>query len=503
MEDYRSLPKSTHLPYALYRADQLRAFDRVAIEEFAIPGEVLMERAGKAAFELLVSRWPEARHLTVVAGTGNNGGDGFVLARLARQAGLDVRVLQLGDRERIGGDAARIARRYHEAGGIWDDYAGLPQRTDVIVDALLGTGLQRAVKGAWADAIQAINRHHAPVLAIDVPSGLDADSGNILGHSVKAVATITFIGLKQGMFTADGPDCCGEIHFESLDIPARVYASQLLAARRIDWARQASSLPPRRRTAHKGHYGHVLVVGGDHGFGGAARMAAEAALRTGAGLVSLATRAAHVSAALAARPEIMVHGIESADELAPLLNRASVVVVGPGLGHGVWGRSLWERICNCARPKVIDADALTLLAESPRQGKDWVLTPHPGEAARLLGVCAADVQEDRFGSVARLHKRYGGVAVLKGAGSLVLGDADLPVAVCSAGNPGMASGGMGDVLSGVIAGLLAQGQALQAAAEMGVCLHAASADRVAAARGERGLLAMDLMPEIPRLLNQT
>lgn len=498
---YRVMPKTDRLPHALYRAEQVRALDRAVIEDFGIPGEVLMARAGAAAFALLRDHWPEAHDITVLAGVGNNAGDGFVLARLALEAGLTVRVLQLGDREKLAGDARLNAGRYQDAGGDWRPCDELPSRTDVIVDGIFGTGLSREVSGAWAAVIQAINRHPAPVLALDIPSGLQADTGVALGVAVQAAVTLSFIGLKQGMFTADGPDCCGEVFFDALAVPARVYARQILSARRLDWAKQREFLAPRPRTAHKGDFGHVLVVGGNHGMGGAARLAAEAALRAGAGLVSLATRTEHVGAVLAARPEIMVHGIDEPGQLDDLITRCSVIAIGPGLGRDAWGRALWQRVLDADRPLVVDADALNLLAEAPVRRHNWILTPHPGEAARLLAQETAGIGRDRFVAVAALVARYGGVAVLKGAGSLVQGEGERPPAVCCDGNPGMASGGMGDVLTGVVGGMIAQGFELEQAAAMAVCLHGAAGDAAAARGGERGLLASDLLPELHHLVN--
>jgi NAD(P)H-hydrate epimerase len=497
---FRTLPKSDVLPRALYTAAQVRAFDRLAIERFGIAGETLMERAGSAAFALLRRRWPDARHITVLVGAGNNGGDGFVVARLAREQGLEVVLLQLGDRERISGDAATNAQRWRALAGEWADFAQLPVKTDVIVDAMLGTGLQREVAGRYAEAIDAINAHHAPCLAIDMPSGLHADSGEVMGRAVRAAATITFIGLKQGLFTADGPDCTGELVFDGLEVPAAVYASTVLAARRIDWASQAGQLPPRRRNVHKGHFGHVLVIGGNRGLGGAARLAAEAALRGGAGLVSLATRAEHVGAILAARPEIMVHAVDRAPDLDALIGRADVIAVGPGLGRDAWARQLWDAALAAGRPLVVDADALHLLAAAGGRREDWVLTPHPGEAAAMLSVCTAEIAAQRFEAVAALQRRFGGSVVLKGVGSLVASGGTTPPALCCGGNPGMASGGMGDVLTGVIAGLMAQGLEPREAAECGVCLHAAAGDAAAVA-GQRGLLAGDLIAQLRGLVN--
>jgi NAD(P)H-hydrate epimerase len=497
---YRSLPQTDQLPRALYTAAQVREFDRQAIERFGISGETLMERAGTAAFAALRRRWPKTRRIVVLAGRGNNGGDGFVVARLARQAGLEVSVLQLGDPARLRGDAATNAARWRDAEGDWRPFEQLPRKIDVIVDAMLGTGLERPVSGEFARAIEAVNAHPAAVLALDVPSGLSADSGSVMGAAVRASATISFIALKQGLFTADGPDCAGDILFAGLDVPAQVFASSVLSARRIDWLKQADRLPPRRRAAHKGHFGHVLIIGGNHGMVGAARLAGEAALRSGAGLVSVATRPEHVAAIVAGRPELMCHGVVQVGDVEPLLQRATVVVVGPGLGHDDWARGLWQAAAAAQRPMVVDADALARVAEADLRRDDWVLTPHPGEAAAMLSTCAAGINGQRFDAVAQLQRRFGGSVVLKGAGSLVHSGGTTPPALCSDGNPGMASGGMGDVLSGIIGGLLAQGLDPRDAAETGVCVHAAAGDR-AAAGGERGLMPSDLLAGLRELVN--
>jgi len=493
-------PDNGRLPYALYRAAQVREFDRIAIEEYGLAGELLMERAGEAVFAALRRIWPEAKDITVLAGAGNNAGDGFVVARLAREAGLSVRVLQPGDPGRLRGDARRHAERYATTGGLRLPFEGLPERTDLIVDALFGTGLDRPVEGRWADSIRAANAHRAPIIAVDIPSGLNADTGAVMGEAVSAAATVTFIALKQGLFTGEGPQACGRILFDPLGVPPKVYARQILSARRLDWSRMTRHFGPRPRAAHKGYFGHVLVVGGNLGMGGAARLAAEAAARCGAGLVSLATRPEHAAALAAARPEIMARGVTSAGELEPSIERASVVAVGPGLGHDDWACDLWQRVLESGLPLVMDADALNLLAKSPRRREDWVLTPHPGEAARLLGEATVEVQADRFAAVERLQRRFGGVVALKGAGTLIHAGGTRPPGLCTQGNPGMACGGMGDVLTGLVAGLLAQGLDPEEAAEAAVCLHGASADR-AARDGERGLLASDLLPELRPLLN--
>ena len=510
----RLMPENNRLPYALYRAEQVRALDRCAIDTFGIRGADLMERAGRAAFVRSCARWPAARRMVVLAGAGNNGGDGYVIARLALEQGWSVQLLTLGDHQRLRGEAATAARAFALAGGHAEPFRTLPQAVDVIVDALLGTGLERPVADDWAAAIEQINASRAAVLAVDIPSGLHADSGRVLGGAVRADLTVSFIGLKRGMFTARGPDHCGEIQFDALQIPAAVYAGQILAARRLDWLKERELVPRRRPAAHKGDCGHVLVVGGAPGLSGAVRLAGEAALRTGAGLVSVATHPSHAALLNLTRPELMVHAVADAAALAALAQRADVIAVGPGLGQEDWSRALFEQVLMLDKPLVVDADALNLLAAAPARRADWVLTPHPGEASRLLGCTTAEVEQDRFAAVEALQQRYDGVVVLKGAGTLIRGPGHRPVGLCSDGNPGMASGGMGDTLTGVIAALLAQrcrlgsrsgpmtGLDIEQAASTGVCLHAAAGDR-AARYGQVGLLAGDLINALRATLAST
>jgi len=488
------------LPYDLYRAEQVRELDRLAIEYYGISANALMATAGQVLFDEIRRNWPRLRNIAVLCGGGNNAGDGYVVARLARQAGMAVEVYQLVEPNHLKG-AARHAWEEAEATGVsMIGYDG--QRIDgheLIVDAMLGTGLNGELSGLWAEAVAAVNEAGSPVIAVDIPSGLCADTGRVLGCAVRADLTVTFIGLKRGLLTNDGPDYCGCLAFSDLHVPAEVYGHQPSSAQRIDYAALNSLLPPRRCNANKGDFGHVLVVGGDHGMSGAIRMAAEASARVGAGLVSVATRSAHAASISAARPELMCHGVEHPSELAPLLQRASVVAVGPGLGLDEWGTSMLARVLESHLPLVLDADALNLLAIEPLRHDKWVLTPHPGEAARMLGCSSAEIQADRFAAVAALEASFGGIVVLKGSGSLVLGG-DGETALCSDGNPGMASGGMGDVLTGVIAGLVAQGLRLQEAARLGVAVHSAAAD-TARAEGERGMLASDLLVPLRKLAN--
>ncbi len=489
------------LPDGLYRAASVRELDRIAIEELDIPGATLMARAGQAAFELLMRSWPQTRIVAVVCGAGNNAGDGYVVARLARERGLEVRVAELGDSARLGGDA-RGARAEMEAAGLQTaPYAPLSlDGAGVIVDAIFGTGLDRRVEGRWASAIADINAASAPVLALDIPSGLHADSGRIMGEAINAAATVSFIGLKQGLFTADGPDRCGRVEYHDLGVPESLFQRRPPDARLDRLEHYHSSLGPRPRGAHKGKFGHLLVIGGDSGYVGAARLAAEAALRCGAGLVSVATRAAHAHAVNAGRPEIMARGVETKTDLKALLERASVVAVGPGLGQSSWAKRMLEAALKAKKPLVVDADGLNLLAESGAGlSSASVITPHPGEAGRLLGSSAGAVESDRFAALAALVDRFGCTCVLKGAGTLTASP-EGKVAVCADGNPGMATGGMGDVLTGVIGALMAQGMPVETAARAGVCLHARAGD-LAAGRLQRGTLPSDLMPQLRVLVN--
>ncbi len=489
-----------NLPSALYRPELVRELDRVAIEEYRIPGYTLMCRAGSAVFRLVSGRWPQARRLTVLCGGGNNGGDGYVVARLANEAGLAAHVGWLSDPAALKGDAAIAWRDAKSAGvPIAPFQNSLLEGADVVVDALLGTGLERSVEGRWAEAIRAVNQSRAPVLAVDIPSGLSARTGAVLGEAIRADATVTFIALKQGLFTGRAADICGDIRFASLSVPEPVFEAVVPSAVLYRGEDLPALLMRRPRDAHKGQFGHALVVGGNFGMAGAARMAGEAAARVGAGLVSVATRPEHAPVQAAIRPEIMFHGVDAKQALEPLIERASVVALGPGLGHDRWARALFECSVAHARPMVVDADALSLLAEAPFERQDWVLTPHPGEAARLLGRSVAEIQSDRFDAVTEIQRRFGGVALLKGAGTLVHGPDGVP-SVCTGGNPGMASGGMGDVLTGVIAGLLAQGFRHLDSARAGAQVHAAAADR-AAREGERGLLATDLLVHLRQLVN--
>lgn len=487
--------------HPLYLAEQVRELDRRTIAA-GVAGFALMQRAAMAAYDALRERWPGVRRLSVLCGGGNNAGDGYVMAALAVCDGIDVQLIAVGDPERLKGDAARARDMALQAGlrpQAWTPDMSLDG--EVVVDALLGTGLNGEVREPFRSAIEAINSYGKPVLAVDIPSGLAADSGAVLGTAVEATLTVTFIGDKLGLHTGAAVAHVGTHRLERLGVDGAQHCDLTPAAHMLDARLLEAWLPPRRRDSHKGDHGHVLVLGGAPGFGGAALLASEAAARLGAGRVSLATAPEHVTASLVRCPEVMVHGAVSASDVGELLDGADVIVVGPGLGKGAWGQGMLQAALATDTPLVADADALNLLASHwPGEWRDnWVLTPHPGEAARLLGWRAGQLQADRLGAVNALRQARGGSVVLKGAGTLVVGAAG--VGVCPYGNPGMASGGMGDALSGILGALLAQRVPLVTAAELGVVLHAMAADAAAEAHGERGLLASDLASYARRLAN--
>jgi NAD(P)H-hydrate epimerase len=483
---------------ALYDGNALRVLEKRAAASCAGGAFELMQRAGQAAWRSLLEHWPQAQRIVVACGPGNNGGDGYAMAALAHRSGRDVRVVRL-DVPR-GELAQRACEAYLAAGGQAEQFHGALPAADLVVDAVFGIGLVRAIDGTALVMIDAINLQPAPVFALDVPSGVDAERGCVAGAAVVAARTLQFVAPHRGLATGGALDHVGTLGIASLDIEASVFAGIPIAATLlradalIDW------LHPRRRDSHKGDHGHALCIGGEAGSGGAVMLCAQAALRCGAGLVSVATRIEHVSPLLAHCPEAMVHAVETADALAPLLARATLVAIGPGLGQSPWGRMLLDLALASQKSLVLDADALNLLAATPRTlSPDAILTPHPGEAARLLAINTADVQADRFDAARRLADNFNCVVVLKGAGTIAAAPGEIP-RVVAAGNPGMAVGGMGDVLTGVIAALRAQGLSAFDAASCGALLHAAAGD-AAAGEGERGLLPSDLFAPLRRLAN--
>ncbi len=491
----------SRLPASIYTADQVRTLDRIAIEEMGIAGYTLMCRAGEAAVAALRRRWPAAQSVAVYCGAGNNAGDGYVVARVAADRGLSVRVIAVVPPERLSGDAARAWQDYLKQGGSYEPFdSGRSAGEDIVIDGLLGSGLDRELRGDFLAAVKAMEASGRPVLSLDIPTGLHADTGLPLGAAVHADLTVTFVGLKQGLFVGEGANFTGALEFAGLDIPTVAHARVEAPIRRIASGDVRAVLPPRTRTAHKGDAGNLLLVGGGPGMSGAIRLAAEAALRSGAGLVRVATHPDSVGAVMAGRAEVMCVSIEDARQLGPWLQAADGVVLGPGLGQSAWARAVWERVLSCELPLVLDADGLNLLAEQGRARGNWILTPHPGEAARLLGTTTSEIQANRPAAARQIASRFQCTAVLKGAGTLVAAPEKAPIGLCDRGNPGMATAGMGDVLAGLLGGLLVQSGDLAAVARAGAWVHAVCGD-AAAECGERGLLAGDLMAHIRRAVN--
>jgi ADP-dependent NAD(P)H-hydrate dehydratase / NAD(P)H-hydrate epimerase len=490
------------LPTPLYTAAQVRALDRYAIETLGVPDYTLMRRAGEAGLRYLRLRWPSVDRIVIVCGGGNNGGDGYVLARLAQAAGLTVSVLSAVPVEMLRGTAQQAAQDFKGSGGrVRPFVAALLTEGEIIVDGLLGTGLASPVRSETAAMIEAINAAGRPVFALDVPSGLDSDRGVPLGTAVRAASTVSFVGLKLGLFAGDGPDFAGSVFFDNLGVTPPATPEFRPRVARIVESEVAAALPPRPRAANKGDFGRVLIVGSGTGMPGASRLAGEACLRVGAGLVTVATAPDNLTAIPSGCPELICHPVTRAEELDELLKSADVVAIGPGLGRTDWARALFERVLSADQPLVVDADALNLLAESPRQHARWILTPHPGEAGRLLGTSAGAVQSDRLTALDALVARYGGTVVLKGAGTLVATAGKVP-GICERGNPGMATAGAGDVLTGTIAGILAQCRDAARAARIGVWVHAMAGDSAARSGGERGLIASDIARELRSWVNR-
>lgn len=483
----------------LYGEEGMRELDRRAM---ALPGRgdgALMERAGEALLQALTDAHPEARRVGVLCGPGNNGGDGFVLARLAAAAGLEVIVHAGAPGPRGDSDGERARQAWMDTGGAIESLeAFAPESAGVWVDCLFGIGLRRPLEGVYAGLIDRLNGSGRPVLAADVPSGIAIDTGAVLGVATRATVTVTMIADKLGLHTGAAVDHSGQVQVAGLGLPPDIHADVPWLASRAAAEELPRRLPLRRPGMHKGDCGHLLVVGGAPGYSGAARLAAVAGLRAGAGRVTLVTHPEHAAFANLERPELMVRAVSSARDLQALISGADAVAAGPGLGQEAWGRALWQVVADWSGPLVADADALNLLALAPRRRPDWVLTPHPGEAARLLGSKASAVNADRPGSLRSLVDLFGGVVLLKGAGTLVSGGpGGLPVCI-TGGHPGMATAGMGDALTGIIGALLAQGMDAGPAAATGAAWHVAAA-QLAARRleGQRGMLAGDVISALP------
>jgi hydroxyethylthiazole kinase-like uncharacterized protein yjeF len=501
------LKVSNSLTHHAYKVNQLQRYEADAGQAIGINLFQLMERAGSAVLNQIQQHFPAATKLLIVCGKGNNGGDGYIVARLAHQAGLAVTVLVNARRESITGDAQQALTLL----------AVLPVKIDfcpqseamapvvagfqggVIVDCLFGIGFSGVLSLALVDLITQINNQPCPRVSVDVPSGLNADLGVVSSVAVKADLTVTLIAYKQGLLTGQAANYVGNLELETLGVN-RALAALTLAACFRQSENNLPAILPRAPCSHKGNIGMLLAVGGFHAFTGAICLAAEAALRTGAALVGVCCHAKSRNTLLTRQAELMVlaNSAESLNHSA-LLKKIKVIILGPGLGQELWSKALFNLVIKLPEPKVVDADALRLLGKSSLKTAQWILTPHSGEAAALLSCSIADIEADRFLAVKKIAQQYGGVCVLKGAGTLV-SNGDI-VWVNSTGNSGMASGGMGDVLSGIIGALILQSEDLFAAARLGVYIHGRAADIIAQKHGQIGLLASDLYPEIQRLIN--
>lgn len=500
--------------------EQIRAYDRIAIQDYGLPGPVLMENAGRGAASRIMKRFGDRRRVGIVAGPGNNGGDGFVIARHLLNRDVAVTTYTVVPLEKVTGDARLNLDILRKMGGEIQEVTGAePGRSlarilahkDLIVDAVLGTGVSREVAGWLAEVIDIINAADREVVAIDIPSGLDADTGQAWGRAVEASVTYTFGHLKKGLTLYPGAALAGEVEVIPIGVPGAVSDEAGCEGAMSTETQVRSSLPERHEDAHKGTFGHLLVVGGSPGKTGAAAMAGHAAMRIGTGLVTIATTADAQLVLESKCLEAMVdHLLENprspvtdgvSNRLDVMLEGKRAVALGPGLGteSGV-AALLLALLGRIDIPAVIDADGLNILAAQPGRDTPFdhptVLTPHPGEMARLTKRSVQEVQGDRFGISKAVAEQLGAVVVLKGAKTIIAGP-DGRLFVNPTGNPGMASGGMGDVLTGMIGGLLAQGLEPLDAAVAGVYLHGLAADRAISQTGEVALLASDVMEELP------
>ena len=494
----------------LYSSAEIRAIESAHAKQK--PKDLLMLRAGKAVAMLATNivKKKRAARILVLAGPGNNGGDAWVAAAALNKAGQRVTVFEIAAQKNADPAAKSAAAAYRKMKGVVVSTIPTDAKFDLIIDGLFGIGLKRAPEGVYADVIALANanadRHLTPILAIDVPSGLSADTGVAFGATIRADFTLTFLGAKPGLYTADGVDTAGEIHVDTLGTTATDSNGELLNRANI-----APLIPKRRNNSHKGTYGNVAIIGGATGMIGAAVLAARAALHMGPGKVFLGFVAANAPGFDTLNPEIMVHRAED------VINEISLtsIAIGMGLGTDKAAAHLLTSALARALPTVIDADALSLIspnpsihaafgakeAGEPRQCLSFVLTPHPGEAARLLGVSTEEIQSDRVNAAISIAAKFETVTVLKGAGS-VIATPDGRYWINTSGNPGMASGGMGDALSGMIAAFLAQGISALDAAKLGVYLHGAAADEcLAHGMAPHGLTASEVIFEARTLLN--
>jgi len=481
---------------------EMRALDRATIDDVGLPAVTLMETAGRAVADAALRMLGSERgHVAVVCGPGNNGADGFVAARVLRDRGIDAVVYLAASRDGVLGDARAHLEILERAGGIVrmlatpEQLAALDARVidaALVIDALFGVGLARPIEGHLAEVVTMMLLAER-VLAVDIPSGVDADTGRTLGTAVIAERTVTMGALKIALVSAPGFARCGEIEVADIGIPASLIASTNVGVGVVEAGDIARCLPHPQALDHKGRRGHVLVVGGSPGMRGAGRLAASAALRAGAGLCTLVAEGD-----LEAPDPVMTRSLAAGGKITALITGKAAVVIGPGLGHTPGAAAWVAEVLAAGVPAVLDADALNILATEPgaiaRAAGPIVVTPHPGEAARLLGTTSAEIELDRIAAARALAARTRAVVVLKGARTLVCdgSDGEAPCSINSTGGPALATGGSGDVLAGTIGALLAQGLSAGDAARAGVYVHGAAGDALARSHGDRGVVSSDL-----------
>lgn len=497
-------------------AEQVRTLEAKAAKAEGVSMFELMSRAGEASFQAMLSHWPEAKKILVFAGNGNNGGDAYIVATLAQKAGLKVTVVCENSQRKLLGDGGIAQRNWLKGGGACLHFKQVKfVGFDLIVDGLLGTGITGNVTQIFQQQIQHINQSGLPILALDVPSGLDADTGQPLPIAIQATTTVSFIGVKSGLITGRGKHHTGELIYADLGIGKAFYQLTTAKAQVMDWL-MLPSLGQRPVHANKGTFGKLLCIGGNAGMAGAIRLTAEAALRAGSGMVKVYCHSKSVEQVAAGRPEIMLVAAQKVKhDLAKALDWATAVAIGPGLGQDIWADEIFSELIDYLavnpKPLTLDADALNLLANHVVDTKtmsvvaglpNCVVTPHSGEGARLLETHVNMIEQDRYKACIQIAKKYQVTCVLKGAGSLITGPESQYVWVCKGGNPGMATAGMGDVLTGIIAGLLSQYISAEKAAAYGVCIHAEAGDRNASESGQRGMMASDLFLSIRNIVNE-
>lgn len=486
-----------HESKQLYNRQHVYQLDHLAMTEDGYSSWQLMGNAARAVWSAVQQRWPMLESIVVMAGCGNNGGDGFALAAIIKKAGLSVTVITVGELSRQSAEAKKYRLSWEQQHGETRHWPTSIPDCDLIIDGLLGIGLDRQLDENWIAIIEQLNQLKVARVSIDIPSGLNADTGTALPIAFKADLTVTFIGRKAGCYVADGPDYCGQIMFDDLGL-TEISRSKIPALGTLLEVDNISLPAQRKNNSYKMQFGHVVVIGGGASMAGAARLAGMAALRCGAGLVSLCVHSSNQIAASCQHPELMV---TNWNQLNEAVQRASVVLVGPGLGQTAETATMLEFLATIDKPLVIDADALRVSFLATLQTTRCVITPHPGEAARILQITSQQVQQDRLAAQLQLINNWPVVSILKGAGSLV-GQQESALSLCAHGHAGMATAGMGDVLSGMIAGYLAQGLSSLNAARSAVLIHAMAAEYYASEYAASGLIASDIIDLIPAVVKE-